>query len=407
MFTSIELHGWRQFQDVNLDLGAPMTVITGANGSGKTTVLHVLSRHFGWNLNWISTRLKSKKGKSGLWADVRQMLERDFSPQNNAYPVGQIFYTNGESCELSVPPNVNEQYSLNYSNQQPVEGLHIPSHSQPFSYHKVPNIPTDPKNSAQQFQEYHSLLMQVYQSDRARNPGTIIKSSIISLAVFGFGNRAVTENAEFAQIFEAFEDKLRLLLPTVLGFERIEIRMPDVILVTKTGEFPLDSVSGGVGALVGIAWQILMYSMDKHRIVVTFDEPENHLHPAMQRELLPNLQRAFPGTQFIIATHSPFIVTSNPDANIYALKFDDNRVTSKRLAKSELAGDFSDTLRSILDVPVTIPKWVEETLKSLYLEVKQKGLTADNIKDFRKRLRELDMLPQFLDMADELGGGDA
>lgn len=132
----------------------------------------------------------------------------------------------------------------------------------------------------------------------------------MSLAVFGYGSIAVIENPEYNRMFEDFQEVLRILLPKVIGFIRLEIRVPDIVFVTESGDFSLDAASGGIGAIVGIAWQIFMYGQDKEGFVVTFDEPESHLHPSMQRELLPNLFRAFPKTQFIIATHSPFIVPS-------------------------------------------------------------------------------------------------
>jgi predicted ATP-binding protein involved in virulence len=407
MFRNIQISKWRQFAEIDIDFDTQMTVITGSNGTGKTTLLNILSRHFGWNLSWISTRSSKQKTKSGFWSDVWSMLEKDFTPTSNAARIGSIRYANNHVCELQVPVDVNEQYNLNYSNQQQVEGLHIPSHRQPFSYHKVQNIPTNPKSSSQQFQEFQNLMLQLYQSDRTQNPGSVIKSSIISLAVFGYGNIAVAQNHDFIDIFEKLQNALRILLPTDLGFERLEIRMPDVILITKTGDFALDCVSGGVGSLIGITWQILMYSIDKNHIVVTFDEPENHLHPSMQRELLPNLERAFPNIKFIISTHSPFIVTSNPKARIYALQFKDNKVSSRALETAELSGDYNETLQGILNVPMTIPKWVEDSIKELYADVKLKGLTNETITELKKELQRLGLYSQFLKITNDLEDGSA
>src|ERR1700684_3254096 len=47
---------------------------------------------------------------------------------------------------------------------------------------------------------------------------------------------------------------------------------------------------------------------------------ENHLHPSLQRSLFVKLVEAFPLTQFIIATHSPFIVSGLKDSNVYVLR---------------------------------------------------------------------------------------
>lgn len=59
--------------------------------------------------------------------------------------------------------------------------------------------------------------------------------------------------------------------------------------------------------------------------LVIVDEIENHLHPSMQRSILPNLVKAFPSAQFIVTTHSPFVVNSVIDSSVYALKYNDRK----------------------------------------------------------------------------------
>lgn len=49
--------------------------------------------------------------------------------------------------------------------------------------------------------------------------------------------------------------------------------------------------------------------------IVMIDEIELHLHPAWQQTILAKLREKFPNIQFIIATHSPFILsTTKPEA---------------------------------------------------------------------------------------------
>ncbi|MBA3549303.1 MAG: AAA family ATPase [Nannocystis sp.] len=49
--------------------------------------------------------------------------------------------------------------------------------------------------------------------------------------------------------------------------------------------------------------------------IVLIDEIDLHLHPQWQREVVPRLEGAFPGVQFIVTTHSPQVVSQlHPDS---------------------------------------------------------------------------------------------
>ena len=54
--------------------------------------------------------------------------------------------------------------------------------------------------------------------------------------------------------------------------------------------------------------------------VVLIDELETHLHVELQRKILPFLTEFFPRIQFIITTHSAYILNSISNACIYDLE---------------------------------------------------------------------------------------
>lgn len=54
--------------------------------------------------------------------------------------------------------------------------------------------------------------------------------------------------------------------------------------------------------------------------IVVIDEPETHLHLSLQRQIMPILTRLFPNVQFIVATHSPFILSSLSNAVAFDLE---------------------------------------------------------------------------------------
>ena len=54
--------------------------------------------------------------------------------------------------------------------------------------------------------------------------------------------------------------------------------------------------------------------------IVLIDELETHLHIELQKKIMPFLTKFFPGIQFIVTTHSPYILNSISNVKIYDLE---------------------------------------------------------------------------------------
>ena len=65
--------------------------------------------------------------------------------------------------------------------------------------------------------------------------------------------------------------------------------------------------------------------------IVLLDEPETHLHIKAQYEVLPILTEFFPNVQFIVATHSPAVISSIKNTTIFDL-------TSQNTVTDEVVG---------------------------------------------------------------------
>ena len=324
---------------------------------------------------------EQKRVYADAWDSVEEHVERRSE-------IGTLKYTSGHTATIETPVTKETQYNVEIHGQQQVHGLHIPSHRPAPGYVRLDTIPINPKSAQQHYQAYQAFLFQSYGEQPQRNPSIAMKEALIAFAVFGEGNRSVGANAEYVEILRGFEEILRRLLPEPIGFEAIEVDPPEVVLRTKSGRFPLESMSGGLNTLFGIAWQIHMHAVSAIPCTVLIDEPENHLHPSMQREFLPRILKAFPSHKFIIATHSPFVVSSTPDAAVYALLYNENRrVTSKLLDESDLAASPNKVLREVLDVPVTMPVWVVGRLQAILARFQGGSFDASAIARLRAELR--------------------
>ena len=376
-----------------------MTILTGANGAGKTTILNLLSRHFGWSINLIGTLTITRRG---AWKYFSGTNSDKFEADENAeQSIGELTYHNNQKADLKVSPQVSENYQVNLVGQQAVAGIYITSHRPVYSYQRVDQIPTKVSAADQIFEEYVNNLRQYYNpSARIQSPSHRIKTALISLATFGYGNQAVDPNDSAKETFESFQDVLRNVLPSDIGFREIKIRLPDVILSCASGDFSIDAASGGVSALIDLAWQIHMKSLSVDEFVVVLDEPENHLHPRLQRTVLPSLIKAFPKAQFIAATHNPFVVTSVPNSSVVVLDFEDDKVISKDLSEFDRAASANQVLMDVLGVPFPMPLWVEDEVEKIVQALENEEINAESLNRTKTRLSEIglgDMFPEVVD----------
>jgi hypothetical protein len=417
IFKKLEIAGWRQFSEIDIDFHPQLTIITGANGSGKSTLLNILSRHIGVERPYLSIPKKNDFGGisfvSGISSFVYDFIKKYRTSADYDY-FGNIDYQNKITANLRIPKNVGNTYSLEIENQQHMEGVHIGPYRTPALLQSIPHLGITGliPNTA-----YNNIVSESNSRYLGHNNGYSlifrVKEALINWAIFGESNTHFTGDKNQKQAFENFQILLQKVLPENIGFKSISIRQPEVVLITETGEFAIDASSGGISTIIEIAALIYSYSMrqsdNKNKFVVTLDEPENHLHPSMQKTLIPNLMKAFPEVQFIIATHSPFIVSSVKNSHVYALRYKTNsdsrdptttkKVFSEKLEYETKAGSASEILRDVLGISSTLPNWVEKDLEAITNKFGKEDITPSTIKNLKEDLKQAglgDYLPEAL-----------
>jgi predicted ATP-binding protein involved in virulence len=391
-FNEIRIEGWQQFDTVEVNFHPRLTILTGANGSGKSTILRLLGQHFGWNYQHLTTPRRDPK--SGI---IRFLLSifrrRGEDDASDSVSIGSIAYSNEARATIRAK-KAHEQapYTPSIEDVQPICGLFMPADRPEFVYTQVTEIPTRPRLAADAFNQVHSRFRERTLGGGGRHPTYDLKQVIIGLALFSRGSDVVEQDDEARRLIDGFQDVLRTVMPREIGYRGMTVRAnAEIVMLTESGEFLLDAMSGGVGALFSMAWQIFMFAADNaDEFTVLIDEPETHLHASMQRSLLPNLLEAFPRCQFIVATHSPLIVGSVKESNVYVIAFDeDRRVRSRFLDVANRAASANQILRDVLGLDSTMPIWADQQLRAIIDKYARVRLGKETLGELRSELDQL------------------
>ena len=144
------------------------------------------------------------------------------------------------------------------------------------------------------------------------------------------GDIAVVDRIQ--QWFDRFTEALRILLDNdtiELQYDYKEYNFK--IHQAGRNPFGLEELSDGYSSVIQIVSDLIL-RMDKNWLlgdeisqydtegIVLIDEIETHLHIGLQKKIMPFLTQFFPKIQFIVTTHSPYILNSLSNAKVYDLE---------------------------------------------------------------------------------------
>ena len=97
------------------------------------------------------------------------------------------------------------------------------------------------------------------------------------------------------------------------------------------GRLPVRAMSSGVQAVVSLIVDLAFRCLRLNSVhaedalsisygMVMIDEIEQHLHPGWQQRILPSIRKIFPNIQFIVATHSPEVLSTVESHQIRILR---------------------------------------------------------------------------------------
>lgn len=296
-------------------------IITGKNGSGKTSLLNDINRVL--ELYILNGYKQNDTHIENLKNYEIELKRLDKLPKDTANRDKNIkIYKNAIiQTEKSLAPF--KQIDITFSNK---ESLHTVLENSNFTLAffdaKRNSILTTPKGISK------IELKKNYKSEEHANQHFI--QYIVNLKAERSFARD-DDDKEAVKIidewFSFFEEKLRYIFdaPTLrLLFDRKNYNFT----INEDSKLPytLNQLSDGYSAIISIITELIlrMEAVDSKNYelegVVLIDEIETHLHVDLQKKVLPFLTSFFPKIQFIVTTHSPFILSSLPDAVVCDLE---------------------------------------------------------------------------------------
>lgn len=213
--------------------------------------------------------------------------------------------------------------------------------------------------------------------ERADQDDSLICQSMANLklsAAMELQSGEPREQCRSIKITERFEAALSKVTGRNFSFQ--VARHPDLHLEVKWGgaSMKLAMLPDGLRSI--IAWLIACIAKLESQfpdhpepldipLILLLDEPESHLHPAWQRQLIPAAQELFPNAQIFAATHSPFVISSVNSGWIHILRMDDNGVVKADDAIPCSKGDsYLDVVEDVLD----LKQWYDPETEQLLVE---------------------------------------
>lgn len=194
--------------------------------------------------------------------------------------------------------------------------------------------------------------------------------------------------------FDQFESDIQYL------FENDSVRLkfdPDHMryYITQQGrlDYSFQELSSGYSAIFDIFGDLVVraeylgVTPKELPGIVIIDEIDAHLHVSLQRKILPFFIRSFPNIQFIVSTHSPFVLSSVDDVLIYD-------ISSGHSALDLSMYSIDAITEGLLRVP-PISRKLEETIKNLC------EITTSNKFDLVAAAEIIDSIAPFSDSLDD------
>ena len=391
---NIHINKVRHLRDINIPLDKedyPHLMITGKNGSGKTSLLNAIANHI--------ERIANDRYK--YFEEYKSKIKY-FENELEKYKSKIKYFEN----ELKVnPQNILsiEQQLQYYKNQYELFFGEVT-----VAFEDVDNLirKYQDGNFIIAFYEAHRTIKKLQEPKNPTKPELQDKWGIKQTSTQEFLKfLADLKIQEALARNEKLEKDANQIREWFVNFEKLlgEIFQDKDLqlhfyykdysfkILTKGKEFKFTELSDGFAAVLDIVVDLILKMQHKNQLIrayecegiVLVDEIETHLHLELQKVIMPLLTEIFPNIQFIVTTHSPFVLSSLSNAVAFDLEHQEIIEDLTEYSYESLAEGYFGVKTASSYMGMQLGR-LEELLKKEMLSLSEKSELKDLICDFDK-----------------------
>ncbi|WP_455503782.1 AAA family ATPase [Blautia sp.] len=322
-FTSVNIEKVRHLEKILIPLDTEKRkhlILTGKNGSGKTSVLEAMVKYLEYAISPNGKSLEETKRNYDYWLEK---IEKSVGLEDSEEKRKQIYEY---KKNLKIYEDDLKEANIGIFLQCTSDTILKEKYEQGnfvFAYYKA--------EREFKVEEYKNIEKIEFQKKYSitENPGAKLTKYLVDLKATQAFTKDKDKKEKINKWFITFENILKLIFED----KKLELKFNDEtfqfsICESEREPFDFNTMSSGYAAIFDIindliirmeAQSGLRTEFDMEGIVLV-DEIETHLHLELQKKILPILTSLFPNIQFVITTHSPFILSSLDNAVIYDLE---------------------------------------------------------------------------------------
>lgn len=376
---NIHINKVRHLRDINIPLEKedyPHLMITGKNGSGKTSLLNAIANHIERVANDSYKYFENYEGHIEYFEN-----ELKENPQNTFFIEQLKFYKNQYEfffSEVTVAFEDVDNLIRKYQDGNFIIAFYEAHRT--IKNLQEPITPTKPElqdkwgikqTSTQEFLKFLAHLK--VQEALARN------------------EKLEKDANQIREWFVNFEE----LLGEIFQDKDLQLHFYykdySFKILTKGKEFKFTELSDGFAAVLDIVVDLILKMQHKNQLtrayecegIVLVDEIETHLHLELQKVIMPLLTKIFPNIQFIVTTHSPFVLSSLSNAVAFDLEHQEIIEDLTEYSYESLAEGYFGVKTASSYMGMQLNR-LEELLKKEMLSLSEKTELKGLICDFDK-----------------------